>query len=213
MLDKTKRYLYLVADARVRNPDLGLERIVELAIEGGVNIVQYRDKLNDSRQFYDQALRLKKICEYYGVPFIINDRVDIALATQADGVHIGQGDLPLEKVRPIAGNMLVGYSVKTREQARWGEEYDADYLGAGTVFTTSSKSDAGQAIGLDGLRQVVEAVDIPVIAIGGINESNVAECMRTGVSGIAVISAITLASDPREAAEALARVVFAEGGS
>ncbi len=208
MLKPGKKYLYFVADAQVKNPGMKLEEIVQRAIAGGVNIVQYRDKINSSRIFYEQAMRLMDICRYHSVPFIINDRVDIALAVKADGVHIGQDDLPLDIVRSLANNMIVGYSVKTVDQAVKGQELGADYLGVGTVFETGSKPDAGEAIGLQGLREIVHSVKIPVIAIGGINRTNAAGCMDAGASGIAVISAISLASDPGQAARDLARVVF-----
>ena len=208
MVFEDKKYLYLVADTQVKNPQLSLEEIVEKAIEGGVNIVQLRDKEGKSRSFYEMALRLKEICKFYNVPFIVNDRVDIALAVGADGVHIGQEDLPLKKVHEIAQDMIVGYSVKTTEQATLGQQNGAHYLGAGTVFQTSSKADAGEAIGVEGLKKIVEAVSIPVIAIGGINVSNAQDCMNAGVAGIAVISAITLATDPRKATQDLAKIVF-----
>ncbi len=211
MLDRDEKFLYLVADAEVKKEQITLEKLVEKAIEGGVNIVQYRDKVNDSRRFYEQALRLKDVCHFYSVPLIINDRVDIALAIKADGVHVGQDDLPLGVVRTLAKDMIVGYSVKTTEQALWGQQHGADYLGAGTVFYTSSKKDAGNAIGLEGLRKIVETVNIPVIAIGGINQSNARDCMLTGINGIAVISAITLAQDPYKAAKELAGIVIRDG--
>ncbi len=202
MFEKTGKLLYLVADEQVKNPYIDLADIVELAIRGGVDIVQYRNKLDSYDDFVAKARIIRDICQKYSVPFIINDNLEVALAVQADGLHIGQGDMPLPEVRRRFSGIL-GYSVKTPDQAILGQKNGADYLGAGTVFSTASKADAGYAIGTEGLSSVVEVSTVPVFAIGGINLSNVAEVVATGVKGVAVISAITLQDNPFLAARDL----------
>ncbi len=137
-----------------------------------------------------------------GALFIVNDRVDIALAVGADGVHLGEEDLPLSHARRIAPTLLVGASCDTEEEARRLEALGADYLGVGTVFPTATKKDAGEPIGLERLRRIKEAVRIPVVAIGGITLENVEEVLATGVDGVAVVSAVVGASSPYEAARA-----------
>ena len=199
--------LYLVADSVVKNPKFTLEEIVEAAISGGVDIVQLRDKNDNSRLFYEKARSLKQICKKHDIPFIVNDRVDIALAVDADGIHIGNEDLPLPIVKRIAPSMIIGFSASNIDEAIYGEENGADYIGIGTIFPTTSKSDAGDAIGTEKLKEITSKLNIPSIAIGGINPSNARSCIEAGANGIAVISAITLKDDVENAARELKRII------
>lgn len=176
---------------------------VEEALTGGVTLLQLREKNASSREFYELALSLKALCHKYAVPFVINDRLDIMLAVDADGLHIGKEDIPVKIVRQLIGtDKLLGYSVATVEEAIYGAEY-ADYLGAGTVFPTSSKDDTGQPIGIEGLQAIIKAVDLPVVAIGGINRENINAVQASGVDGIAVISAILAQADITGASQSL----------
>jgi thiamine-phosphate pyrophosphorylase len=169
-------------------------------------MVQVREKEADDSKFYRVALEVKEITEKYNIPLIINNRTDIALAIQADGVHIGQSDLPLPVVRGmVPDTMLVGVSVGNEEEALKAQAGKADYVGAGPVFLTSTKPEAGKAVGVEGLRLISRAVRIPVIAIGGVNSSNVDEMFEAGAAGIAVVSDIVAAPVPREAAARLKR--------
>lgn len=174
------------------------------ALEGGVTLLQVREKDASVQDFYNIGLNLKKIAREYRVPLIVNDRVDIALALDADGVHVGQGDLPPAVIRRIIGpNKILGYSVSNLEQARAGERLGVDYLGAGPVYATGSKADASSPIGLNVLKNIKESVSIPVVGIGGIGLANLAEVKDTGIDGISVISAILSQEDPGRAAREL----------
>lgn len=182
--------LYLVTDRSVLKCG-DLFGAVEEALQGGVSLVQLREKEVSSRDFYNIALRMKELLNAYNTPLIINDRLDIALAVNAAGLHIGQEDIPLEVARRIMGpQRIIGYSVSNVEQAISGEKQGVDYLGAGPVFLTASKSDAGEPIGVDGLRLIRESVKVPVVAIGGVGLDNLEQVWETGVSGVSVISAI-----------------------
>lgn len=182
--------LYLVTDRMVLGARNLLQSIEE-ALKGGVTLVQLREKELSSSDFYHSACAIKELTHAYHVPLIINDRLDIALAVDADGLHIGQNDLPLTVARNLLGpDKILGYSVSTTEEARYGEQNDADYLGAGTVFWTGSKSDIGEPIGLEGLQQIKKAVSIPVVAIGGIGPANLPAVKSTGINGVSLISAI-----------------------
>ncbi len=165
--------------------------VVEEALQGGVSLVQLREKEVSSRDFYNIALKMKELAASYNVPLIVNDRLDIALAVDAAGLHIGQEDLPIEVARKIMGpGKIIGYSVSNVEQAVFGEKHGADYLGAGPVYYTASKSDAGKPIGVDGLKLIKESVKIPVVAIGGVGLNNLEQVKKTGIAGVSVISAI-----------------------
>ncbi len=192
--------LYLVLDSVVKNEKYSLFEIAEMAIKGGVDVVQLRDKVGNSRLFYEEAVQIKGICRKYNVPFIVNDRVDIAMAVQADGVHIGRKDIPLPTVRSIAEDMIIGWSAYNIEEAKYGEKNGACYLGVGVIFNTNSKSDVESPIGIEGLSKIARETNLPVIAIGGINENNAKSCIDAGAVGVAVISAITLKDDITAAA-------------
>lgn len=193
--------LYLVTEESV--PTEELVTIVEEAIRGGATVVQLREKRNSGKTFFEKAQRLKELTEKYSVPLIINDRVDVALAVKADGVHIGQKDLPLTEVRKIVpSSMLVGVSCRTLDEAMAAEKDGANYIGVGAVFPTSTKNDA--KVLADGvLAEIINTVSIPVVAIGGITLENVAKISGLGISGVAVVSEIMKADRPFEAAKKL----------
>lgn len=180
--------LYLVTDPRLSGGDL--PRKVEAAIQGGVTLVQLREKEADSRKFLDTALRVREVTERYHVPLIINDRIDIALACDASGVHLGQQDIPCTIARKILGpDKLIGVTAKTVEQALQAEQDGADYLGCGALFPSGAKPEA-QPMTLSTLSEILAAVHIPVTAIGGINAENVHLPVEAGANGVAVVSAI-----------------------
>jgi len=195
-------WLYLVTDRKLAG-GRQLFRVVEQAILGGVNFVQYREKQGDTRTMLGEAQVLAQLCRDKGVPLVINDRVDIALAVNADGVHLGQSDMPLKLARDILGpDALIGISASCVAEALEATRGWADYLGASAVFATSTKENA-PALGIAGTTTLCQEVAIPVVAIGGINEHNAREVLASGVAGIAVVSAIMASNDPREAASRL----------
>ncbi|MBE3556017.1 MAG: thiamine phosphate synthase [Firmicutes bacterium] len=195
--------LYVVTDATLARGRSDLE-IVEAAISGGATAIQLRHKTAEDRARYEEAVALARYCRKRDVLFFVDDRVDIALASGADGVHLGQSDLPLPAARQIAeSRLLIGISAETPQQARQAADGAADYIGAGTVFPTLTKSDAGTPIGIRGLAAITQAVDLPVVAIGGIQIQNIAQVVSTGVCGVAVVSAVVAAEKPEAAARAL----------
>ena len=203
MLDPKTLSLYLCVGAASFDGRT-LAEILDAAIAGGVTMVQIREKDMCTRDFYDITCAALCITKARKVPLVVNDRLDIALASGADGIHIGQSDMPLEAVRRIAGGKLfIGVSAGTLEEALAAEKNGADYLGTGAVFPTLSKADAGDAIGLQRLAKICAAVSIPVVGIGGIGPENAGSVMQSGAAGIAVISAILSQKDIKAAAENL----------
>lgn len=201
--------LYVIS-AENTGKSLTHEDLIKAALQGGASAVQLRIKDKSSRDFYDIAMEVKKICERAQALFFINDRVDIALAVGADGVHLGQEDLPYGAARKLMGpDALIGISATCYEEAIEADRIGADYIGFGPVFVTGSKPDAAKPTGLDELARAVKAVAIPVIAIGGIDAKTVTETMATGASGIAVISAIASAHDPECETRRLATIIRA----
>lgn len=195
--------LYLVTD---RTLSLGRStvEVVRAAIRGGVSCVQLREKGCSTREFMDEARLLKALLAGTGVPLFINDRLDVALAAGADGVHLGQNDLPIADARRLVGNrMIIGISAESVADAIRAEAEGADYIGASPVFTTPTKTDTAPPLGLDGLRAIRRAVQLPLVAIGGINADNAAQVLRAGADGLAVVSAIVSAPCPRTAAAAI----------
>lgn len=193
--------LYLVTEESV--PLEQLLTIVEEAIKGGVTCVQLREKTNSGKLFFEKAVKLKELTLRYEVPLYINDRVDIALAANVDGIHVGQEDLPLAEVKKIVpSSMLIGVSAGTVEEALAAERDGADYIGVGAVFPTKSKDNA-KILHEGELERIIAAVSIPVVAIGGIKLENIVEIRDTGIAGVAVVSEIMRAENPCEAAEAL----------
>lgn len=181
--------LYLVTDRDVL-VDIDLYAGVEEAIKGGVTVVQLREKSLGTLEFYNIAVKLKDITDKYKVPLIINDRIDIAEAIDAAGVHLGQNDMPADIARRIMGNnKIIGVSTSTLEEAQKAEVQGADYVGVGAMFTTTTKDDA-KAVSIQCLKEIKEGISIPVVAIGGINENNVDLLKIANIDGIAVVSDI-----------------------
>ncbi len=200
--DKKDLLLYAVTDRSWLNGRTLYEQVEE-ALKGGVTFVQLREKNLDEDAFFEEAQQIKRLCAQYKVPFVINDNVEIAARIGADGVHVGQSDMEALDVRAKLGpDKIIGVSAQTVEQALKAQEHGADYLGVGAVFPTGSKADAVE-VGPDRVRAICEAVDIPVIAIGGITKDNVIELKGSGICGIAVISAIFARKDIEEAARIL----------
>lgn len=199
--------VYVVTD-RATSGERGVLDEVRAAIRGGASVVQLRDKDVSVREAYGLGRALHEITRAAGIPLIVNDRIDLALALEAEGVHVGQSDLPATVTRQIVGpDMIVGVSTTNLEESVQAVRDGADYLGTGDVFGTPSKADACPPIGVEALAEIVRAVDIPVVAIGGIKLSNVAEAVRTGVAGLAVISAVFGTPDPEAAARSLRNAI------
>lgn len=195
--------LYAVTDRRWLADGETLYQVVEQAIDGGVTFVQLREKGLAEDLFLEEAREIKKLCNARKIPFVINDSVDIALAMDADGVHVGQSDMEAGDVREKLGpDKIIGVSAQTVEQAKLAEAHGADYLGVGAVFATGSKDDAVE-VGPQTLRDICQAVSIPVIAIGGISKENVSQLTGSGICGIAVISAIFAQKDVKAASKEL----------
>ncbi len=176
---------------------------VKLALEGGATFIQLREKNLDDETFLEEARDLQALCKEYDVPFVVNDNVEIAKAMDADGVHVGQSDMETLDVRKILGpDKMIGVSAQTVEQALLAQEHGADYLGVGAVFATGSKEDADD-VSYETLQAICEAVDIPVIAIGGISKDNISKLAGSGIVGVAVISAIFGQDDIQSATKEL----------
>ncbi len=199
--------LYAITDRRWLNGK-SLAEVVEESLKGGVTFLQLREKELDSETFLEEALKIKDVCRKYKVPFIINDNVDVAVASEADGIHIGQEDAAIGDVRKRVGaGKIIGVSAQTVEQAVLAESQGADYLGVGAVFKTGSKDDA-EDVSLETLRKICDAVSIPVVAIGGITEDNLSLLKGSGIAGIAVISAIYAKPDIQKTSERLKEAVL-----
>ena len=196
--------LYLVTDNS--DDEEKFLKTIEEAINGGVTVVQIREKTADTLDFYNLALKVKEITTKYNVPLIINDRVDVALAVDADGVHVGQSDMPCDITRELIGeNKILGVSAATIDEAKKAEKDGADYIGTGAVFPTSTKDDAPSITKKD-LKNIVDSINIPVVAIGGITIENAKELKNTGISGLSVVSAIMSADNPKKASEKLLNI-------
>ncbi|MDD8030810.1 MAG: thiamine phosphate synthase [Acidobacteriota bacterium] len=198
--------LYLVTDRRLAQ-NRPLQELVKRAVSGGVTVVQLREKDCSSREFLELALEIKKVLTPE-IPLIINDRLDIALAAKADGLHLGQTDLPVEVARKLLGpRAIIGLSVETSEQLTRARNLPVDYLALSPVFLTSTKTDTAPAWGLEGIAEARKITSQPLVAIGGLNKTNVPEVIKAGADGVAVVSAICAAEDPEEAARNLRRLV------
>ena len=199
--------VYLVTDSRDKTEEEFLV-IIEEAIKGGTSIVQLREKTASTKDFYELALKVKEITSRYDVPLLINDRIDIALAIDSEGVHIGQDDMPADIARAIIGDeKILGVSASTVDEAVKAQKDGADYIGSGAVFPTSTKDDA-DSVSKDELKEIVNSIDIPVVAIGGITLENAQELKDTGISGFSVVSAIMSAKDPQVASKKLKEIYF-----
>ena len=194
--------LYVITDRRFKDE---VESVRE-ALEGGATSIQLRLKGVPTREMIKIGREIRKLTEEYGALYLVNDRLDVALGVNADGVHVGQEDMPVEVIKEIAPNLIVGISASNIKEAIMGEKKGGDYIGAGSVYPTKTKEDA-KYIGLDGLRRIVESVNIPVVAIGGINHKNVREVLKLGVDGVAVISAIVGSKNVMEESRKMRKIV------
>lgn len=202
-----KLLLYAVTDRHWLG-DRTLYDVVRESLDGGVTFLQLREKNLDDESFFEEAVKLQEMARDYGVPFVVNDNVDIAVRMNADGVHVGQSDMEAGNVRALIGpDKILGVSAQTVEQAVLAEERGADYLGVGAVFPTGSKDDA-EDVSFETLKAICEAVSIPVVAIGGITAENTPKLAGSGICGIAVISAIYAKEDILEAASQLKKVTL-----
>lgn len=194
--------LYLVTDRDILN-NRNLKEAVEESILGGVTIVQLREKEISSLDFYNIAKEIKIITDKYNVPLIINDRIDIAQAIDASGVHLGQSDVPCEVARKILGkDKIIGISAHNLEEAIKAQKEGADYIGCGAIFATNTKKDANKVTS-DSLGEIKRKLDIPVVAIGGINENNITKLIGSGIDGVAIVSAILANTNIKDAAKKL----------
>lgn len=207
MMKRTDLQLYLVTD-RALCLGRSLEEVVSEAVAGGVTMVQLREKGASTNEFVALASRLMKVCRAAQVPLIINDRIDVALAVGADGVHIGQSDMPYEAARRLVGpDKIVGLSVENFEQLAEANKLDVDYVGISPVYGTPTKTDTATPFGLEGLRRAVAMSAHPTVAIGGMNSATIPEVVAAGVDGVAVVSAICSARSPRAASHELNEII------
>jgi len=201
--------LYLVTDRGLSRGRSTVD-IVRAAVAGGATCVQLREKECSTRQFVAEALAVRELLTGTGVPLIINDRIDVALAVGADGVHLGQTDMHIADARRVVGSsMLIGISAECVEDAVRAQAEGADYIGISPVFSTPTKTDTAPALGLDGVALIRSVVSLPMVGIGGIGPANAAEVIRAGCDGVAVVSAIVSAPNPREAAAKLKAIIRA----
>ncbi len=201
--------LYLVTDRGLSRGRSTVD-IVRAAVAGGATCVQLREKECSTRQFVAEALAVRELLTGTGVPLIINDRIDVALAVGADGVHLGQTDMHIADARRVVGSsMLIGISAECVEDAVRAQAEGADYIGISPVFSTPTKTDTAPALGLDGVALIRAAVSLPLVGIGGIGPGNAAELIRAGCDGIAVVSAIVSAPDPQQASAELKAIIRA----
>ena len=201
-LDKKYMQLYAVTDRAWTGNKTLYEQIKE-ALENGVTCVQLMEKNLDEASFIEEAKKISVLCRQYNTPFIVNDNVNVAIASNADGIHIGQEDMGLKDVRKIVGeNMIIGISAHTVEEAKFAQENGANYIGIGAVFETSTKNDV-DVIPYEKVKSICDAVDIPKVAIGGINAENILKLKGSGIDGVAVVSAIFGAKDIGKATKEL----------
>ena len=204
--------LYLVTDRDLSRGRSTLSIVTE-AVAGGVSCVQLREKCGSTRMFMEEARAIKGVLAAKKIPLIINDRVDVALAVGASGVHLGQSDMPIADARRLLpSGSIIGISVESLEDAVRAEGEGADYIGVSPVFSTPTKRDTAPPLGLSGVRRIREAVGIPIVGIGGISSANGRDVIDAGAHGIAVVSAIVSADDPRLAALSLKQAVFSSEG-
>ncbi len=199
--------LHILTDVLLQ-PRFSHVELAELAVAGGADTIQFRQKSGTTREMVQIARQLQALCQKAGVSFIVNDRVDVAMAAQADGVHLGQDDFPIPLARKLMGSKaVIGGSASSLEEARKCFLEGADYVGFGPVFFTTSKEDAGPAGGLELLEKIIREIPLPVVAIGGLNQDNSLQVIRSGAHGIAVISAVCCQKNPQEATQALRRLL------
>ena len=202
--------LYAITDRKMLG-DISEVEAARLCFEGGADVVQLRMKDTDGGEMLEKAKAIQEIAQQYCKFFIVNDRLDIAVLAGADGVHLGQTDIPVQEARRLVGDeMIIGVSASTVEEAIKAVDDGADYIGVGSIFNPSTKPDADQGIGLDTLMEICQTVDVPVVAIGGINKGNILEVIRAGADGAAVVSAIMAKPDIKAAAHELKVMVLNE---
>lgn len=198
--------LYVIPDREIGAP-LSIQEQAERAIEGGATVIQLRDKSVSGGYLYTIALELVELCRRHQVLFIVNDRLDIAVASGADGVHVGQADLPVKVIRRLVSpEFIVGVSTRTVQEALYAEKDGADYLGVGAIFPTGSKNDA-RVIGIAPLKEITGVTDLPVVAIGGIEPDNIPVALNSGASGVAVISSVVGEKNIRQSADNIKRII------
>jgi thiamine-phosphate pyrophosphorylase len=203
--------LHLLTDTVLQNRFSHIE-LAQLAIRGGADTIQFRQKSGSTREMIQVARDMKQVCAESGATFVVNDRVDVAIASEADGVHLGQDDFPIPLARELLGRgCIIGGSAATLEEARKCLSEGADYVGFGPVYPTTSKDDAGPVSGISILKDVVKSIPLPIIAIGGVSAENAAEVMEAGAHGIAVISAVCCQEDPEQATRALHKALSDAG--
>jgi len=199
--------LYLITDRALSHPRT-IEEVVGSAVRGGVTAVQLREKECSTREYIELAFRIQKILKPQNIPLIINDRIDVALAVNADGVHIGQSDMPYIDARRIMGcDAVIGFSVETMQQALDAENFDVNYLGVSPIFATPTKTDTTTEWGLEGLRNLRTNSHHTLVAIGGIHPSNAESVIKAGADGLAVVSAICSSSNPEKASRQLRAII------
>lgn len=205
-VSKETMLLYVVTDRTWLNGNKLHEQVEEI-IKSGATFIQLREKNLDYDSFVAEGKEIRRITEKYKIPFVINDNIQVALTVGADGVHVGQKDLEAKKCRELIGeDMILGVSAQTKEQALLAEKNGADYIGVGTVFETSTKTDANP-VTFETLKEICSCVSIPVIAIGGINEDNILKLKGSGIDGVAVISAVFAAKEKEKAVKTLLSLV------
>lgn len=204
--------LMFVTDDSIED-DEAFFSILESALQGGVTIVQLREKKIHTQALYYKALKTKNLCEKYNIPLIINDRVDIALAVNADGLHIGQKDIPYTIARKMLGKeKIIGLSVSNKEQAKEAQLTDVDYIGLSPIFSTTTKTlDLDKPLKIEGLKNIRNIYSDPIVSIGGINKTNVVDVIQNGSTGVAVVSAISKAEDPRNESKKLKEMIWKAG--
>lgn len=202
--------LHILTDVQLQSRYSHVE-LTRLAIAGGADTIQLRQKSGSTREMIEIARQMKRLCEEAGVAFIVNDRVDVALASKSDGVHLGQDDFPIPLARDLLGEAsIIGGSAGSIEEARKCLSEGADYVGFGPVYRTTSKEDAGPAGGVDLLKEVIREISLPIIAIGGIEGKNIHDVMAVGAHGIAVISAVCCQEHPEQATRSLVKALLGE---
>jgi thiamine-phosphate pyrophosphorylase len=195
--------LHVLTDITLQNRFTHLE-LTEMAIDGGAHTIQFRQKKGSTRELIKTATAVRRLCASKGATFIVNDRIDVAIAAGADGVHLGQDDFPIPLARKLLGaDLIIGGSAATPEEIEICIREGADYVGFGPVYPTGSKDDAGPVSGIDFLKRIVSSTPVPVIAIGGIDQGNASHVMGAGAHGIAVISSVCCREDPQKAARDL----------
>lgn len=193
--------LHIITDTSLQTRYSHID-LAEMAIAGGADTIQFRSKTGSTRELIETAFAMKGICKGAGIPLIINDRVDVAIAVEADGVHLGQDDFPIRRARKILGpDVIIGGSAGNIDEAEICLKEGADYIGSGPVYKTGSKKDAGPAIGVENIKGLVNEIPLPVLAIGGISAASIPDLLNAGVHGVAVISAVCLSENPERATQ------------